>query len=145
VSRVNKVIITALVLGAAGAVVFIKAIGPEASESAAGRGAVAEARLPRLVDLGSNTCIPCKMMAPILTELKEEYAGALVVEVIDVRENRLAAAEHRIRVIPTQIFYDAQGAERFRHEGFMSKEALLIKWRELGVDLRPPASAAVGQ
>jgi thioredoxin 1 len=76
--------------------------------------------------------------------MKQAYAGTLVVEVIDVRENRSAAAEYGIRVIPTQIFYDARGDERFRHEGFMSKEALLAKWRELGVDLRPPASAAEG-
>jgi thioredoxin 1 len=144
VSTLNKVIITALVFGAAGAVLLVKTIGPEASESAAGRATTAEARLPRLVDLGANTCIPCKMMAPILAEIKEKYAGVLVVEVIDVRENRTAAAEYGIRVIPTQIFYDAEGAERFRHEGFMSKEALLAKWRELGVDLRSPASAAAG-
>jgi hypothetical protein len=38
-------------------------------------------------------------------------------------------------VIPTQIFYDASGKERFRHEGFISKEDILSKWKELGVDL----------
>ena len=42
--------------------------------------------LPRLVDLGSTTCIPCKMMAPVLEELKE-YAGGCEVEFIDVKEN----------------------------------------------------------
>lgn len=93
------------------------------------------AALPRLVDLGSNKCIPCKMMAPLLEELKAEYRGRLLVEVIDVREDQAAARSYGIRVIPTQVFIDPAGQERFRHEGFMSKRAILSKWRELGVDL----------
>ncbi len=93
------------------------------------------APLPRLVDLGAKTCIPCKMMEPILAQLKERYTGSLVVEVIDVRQDRHAATRYGIRVIPTQIFIDASGTERFRHEGFMSMESILAKWKELGVDL----------
>jgi thioredoxin 1 len=91
--------------------------------------------LPRLVDLGAGTCIPCKMMAPILEELKTEYAGQLNVEFLDVRQDPNVVSEYYIRVIPTQIFYDASGQERFRHEGFMSKQDILAKWKELGVDL----------
>jgi len=34
-----------------------------------------------------------------------------------------------------QIFFDASGRERYRHEGFMSREAILTKWEELGIDL----------
>jgi thioredoxin 1 len=98
-----------------------------------------EVGLPRLVDLGASTCIPCKMMAPILEELKAEYASRLRVEFVDVRENPAAASEYGIQVIPTQIFYDASGKELFRHEGFISKEDILAKWKELGIDL--PASA----
>ena len=37
--------------------------------------------------------------------------------------------------MPTQIFYDSSGKELFRHEGFYSKEDILGKWNELGVDL----------
>ncbi|HPC96388.1 MAG TPA: organomercurial lyase [Sedimentisphaerales bacterium] len=91
--------------------------------------------LPRLVDLGAGKCIPCKMMAPILEELKEEYAGRMEVVFIDVWENPDAAKPYGIQVIPTQIFYDAAGKEVFRHEGFFSKEDILAKWKELGVDL----------
>ena len=40
--------------------------------------------LPKLLDLGAGKCIPCKMMAPILEEMKKEYAGTLEVEFIDV-------------------------------------------------------------
>ena len=99
-----------------------------------------DAALPRLVDLGSDKCIPCKMMAPLLQELKQEYAGRLVVEVIDVRQNREAAAQYGIRMIPTQVFVAPSGDELFRHEGFMSKEAILAKWEELGVDIESSGS-----
>ena len=91
--------------------------------------------LPRLVDLGAKKCIPCKMMAPILEELKAEYEGVLKIEFIDVWENPEAGKEYGIRLIPTQIFYDALGKELFRHEGFFSKEDILTKWKELGVEL----------
>ena len=94
-----------------------------------------EGNLPRLVDLGADKCIPCKMMAPILEELKTAYAHRLTVEFHDVWKNPGIGQKYGIRVIPTQIFYDASGKELFRHEGFMSKDDILTRWRELGVDV----------
>jgi thioredoxin 1 len=91
--------------------------------------------LPKLVDLGADKCIPCKMMAPILEELKSEYEGSLVVEFIDVWKNPDEAPKYGIKVIPTQIFFNASGKELFRHEGFISKEDILAKWQEFGVEL----------
>ena len=95
----------------------------------------ASATLPRLVDLGADKCIPCKMMAPILEELKTEYAGRLKVDFIDVWENPDAGKGYGIRIIPTQIFYDSSGKELFRHEGFFSKADILAKWKELCIDI----------
>ena len=97
------------------------------------------AALPRLVDLGADKCIPCKMMAPILEDLKTTYAGQVQVEFIDVWKNPDAGEQYGIRSIPTQIFYDASGKELFRHEGFFPKEDMLSKWKELGVELVAPA------
>ena len=91
--------------------------------------------LPRLVDLGAGKCIPCKMMAPILDELKTEYTGKMEVVFIDIWENPDAGTEYGIQIIPTQIFYDASGNELFRHEGFMGKQEILGKWKALGVAL----------
>lgn len=96
--------------------------------------------LPRLVDLGADKCIPCKMMAPILEELKGQYKGRLDVVFIDVWKYPNAGAEYGIKLIPTQIFYDAAGKELFRHEGFFSKEDILAKWKEFGVDLSASGS-----
>ena len=64
----------------------------------------------------------------------KEYAGSFKVDFLDVKKNPAFAEEYGIQLIPTQIFYDAQGKERFRHEGFMSKEDILAKWAELGVE-----------
>lgn len=91
--------------------------------------------LPRLVDLGAGKCIPCKLMAPILDDLRKSLAGKLDVVFIDVWEKPDDARAYGIRVIPTQIFYDSAGKELFRHEGFFGKQDILAKWKELGVVL----------
>ena len=96
------------------------------------------AKLPRLLDLGAGKCIPCKMMAPVLAQLRETYKGRLEVVFIDVWEDSTPAQAYGVSTIPTQIFFDAQGKERFRHEGFFSREEILAKWKELGVDLGSP-------
>ncbi|MBA4388164.1 MAG: hypothetical protein C0404_09300 [Verrucomicrobia bacterium] len=99
--------------------------------------------LPKLVDLGSVSCIPCKLMAPILDEMKTNYAGKLDVEFIDVVQKPAEGKKYAIKLIPTQIFIDASGKEFFRHEGFYSKDEILKKWKEIGVDLG--STQAVGQ
>ncbi len=137
-------IIAALVVAIAGAV-YLKQHVPGATGAStplgqAAQGSAAEAAaakpLPRLVDLGAHKCIPCKMMAPILDELRKDYAGCMEVEFIDVWENPTEKERYRIRGIPTQIFYDTSGRELFRHEGFFSKQDILAKWDELGVVIR---------
>jgi len=90
---------------------------------------------PTVLDLGAGKCIPCKMMVPILEELKKEYAGRLNVEFIDVWQNPIAGKAFDIKIIPTQIFYNNEGKEIFRHEGFFSKEDILNKWKELGIKI----------
>jgi len=95
----------------------------------------AERPMPRLVDLGAGKCIPCKAMAPILEELRTEYADTFKVIFIDVWENPPAAEPYNINLIPTQVFIDAEGKELWRHEGFLGKEEILAKWKELGVTL----------
>jgi thioredoxin 1 len=90
--------------------------------------------LPRLLDLGAGKCIPCKMMAPILEELEQEYAGVFDVEFIDVWQHPEEAKKHGVETIPTQIFFDASGKEIFRHVGFFSKEEILATWKQAGVE-----------
>jgi len=100
--------------------------------------------LPRLVDLGADRCIPCKAMAPILDELSSNFRGQFDVMFIDVWKDRAAAEPYGIRMIPTQIFLDADGKELFRHEGFFSREDILTTWRRLGYGFGGPAEAGDG-
>ena len=90
-------------------------------------------RLPKMLDLGSKSCIPCKAMAPILDSLREEYKGRAEISFIDVRENRAASLEHKITLIPTQIFFDSLGVEKFRHVGFYPADSIVTHLRALGV------------
>jgi len=147
-SKVWKIAIVVALAAVVAIVIINKQMGSspgtDATEGAAQVSQPA-AGLPRLLDLGSTTCIPCKMMAPILEELKKEYAGRLQVEFLDVMANPDAATPYKISLIPTQIFFDASGKERFRHEGFFSKEDILAKWKELGVSLDAPAVMPHGQ
>jgi thioredoxin 1 len=94
---------------------------------------VASGKLPRMLDLGSKSCIPCKRMAPILDSLREEYKGRAEIEFIDTKENRKAAADHKITLIPTQIFFDTLGVEKFRHVGFYPADSIVTHLKALGV------------
>ena len=113
---------------------LIRAAGPGPGATLA----VTARPLPRLVDLGARTCIPCKAMAPILDGLRAEYAGRMDVVFIDVWKDREAADAYAIRIIPTQVFFGADGRELARHEGFMGKEEILAQWKAVGVDFRAP-------
>lgn len=98
--------------------------------------------LPKLIDLGADKCIPCQMMAPVLEELKAEYAGRMEVQFIDVWKNPDAGKKYGIQMIPTQIFVDASGNELARHTGFLGKEDILAKWKELGIEFAAPQDAS---
>ena len=86
-----------------------------------------------MIDLGAKKCIPCKMMAPIMEKMERKYEGKAAVVFIDVWEHREQAARFRIRAIPTQIFFDADGKEVYRHSGFMSEKAIVNVMEQLGV------------
>jgi thioredoxin 1 len=94
--------------------------------------------LPVLLELGSTGCVACKAMAPIIDGLKETYAGKLDVEFVDVEKEREVAEMYGIQAIPTQIFFDADGNEIFRHTGFFPRGDIVAKWRELGYGFAEP-------
>ena len=91
--------------------------------------------LPALIDLGSDKCVSCKMMLPVIEELRIEFAGKLQVDFLDVRKYPELSDMYGIKLIPTQIFYDASGKELFRHEGFYSADDILARWKVFGVEL----------
>jgi thioredoxin 1 len=86
-----------------------------------------------MIDLGAKKCIPCKMMAPILEKMEEMYQGKAVIAFIDVWEHREQAQRFGIRAIPTQIFFNKEGKEVYRHAGFMSEKDIKSQLDKMGV------------
>jgi thioredoxin 1 len=103
----------------------------------------AKATLPRMLDLGRNQCLPCKMMAPVLAELKREYAGIIDIEYINIAENPdvMQKLGLPVRAVPFQIFYDASGKIVKRNYGYMSKEEILQAFKTLGFDRKKPGAS----
>lgn len=87
------------------------------------------------VELGSVNCVPCRMMEPVLEEVKKKYAGQVKVLFYDVwtPEGREEGYKYNIRVIPTQVFLDKDGKEYFRHEGFFPFEEVDKILKQKGV------------
>ena len=89
---------------------------------------------PVVADFGKGTCIPCKMMEPILRKLEEEYAGRASILILDVDEYRSLSRKYRVVMIPTQIFFDSDGKEVYRHQGFMPEEDIVAQLKKMGVE-----------
>jgi thioredoxin 1 len=89
---------------------------------------------PMVMDLGSTGCIPCQMMVPVLKELTTDYQGKIDIQFIDVNEQSGLAERFRIYAIPTQIIFNRQGKEVFRHQGFIAKIEIVNKLKQLGLD-----------
>ncbi len=87
-----------------------------------------------MIDLGADKCIPCKMMAPIMAKMEKQYEGKAAIVFIDVWKHNEQARRFGIRAIPTQIFFDQNGKEVFRHVGFMSEKAIVNQLKKMGVE-----------
>ena len=92
---------------------------------------------PVLVDFGSTSCVPCKMMVPVLEELKTKYSSNLETIFIHVNEDPDKVKEFSINIIPTQVFFDATGTEISRHTGFISTADILATFQTKGIEIKP--------
>jgi len=86
------------------------------------------------IELGANSCIPCKAMRPIMKEIAAEYKGRVRVVFYDVWKDPKPARKYGIQLIPTQVFVDSNGKEIFRHVGFFAKEEIVKLFKEHGVN-----------
>lgn len=89
---------------------------------------------PTVADFGRGTCVPCKMMEPILKKLQQEYTGRASILILDVGEHASLARRYGIRLIPTQVFFDAAGKEVHRHQGFMPEADIVARLKKMGVE-----------
>lgn len=114
-------------------VAFYKMMQPPTGSSGQQSPIVLTSGRVTMIDLGAEECAPCKMMAPILEELKKEYDGKADIIFIDVWKDPGQAKKFGVRAIPTQIFFDADGREFYRHTGFMDKKRIVDIFSKMGV------------
>jgi len=117
-------------LGAAGAL----GLRAQRSQSQAPAEAPSVAATARLVELGSTSCQSCKAMHEELALLRQECGPSLAVQEIDVWKDEAAGQSYGVSVIPTQVFFDAQGKEIDRHVGFLARADIRQRFAQRGVE-----------
>ena len=157
-NTITRVIIIALVAVAAAAALYFKqhpgdatldAVSLDLLEDGDGAPRTATTDLdaasvagkPRLVCFGAERCVPCRMMIPVREALAETYPDTLSIQFVDVWQDRSAGQRYNIRMIPTTVFVDADSKERYRQEGFLDKQTIVAKFKELGIDLEGDPNA----
>jgi len=90
--------------------------------------------IPTLAEFGRGTCIPCKQMKPILDELAASYKDKLNVVIVSVDDYRDLTISYGIMAIPTQVFFDSNGARVAQHIGFYPKEDIVAQLTKMGIE-----------
>lgn len=78
---------------------------------------------PTVVEFGANSCVSCREMKPILHTLAQD--PRIAVADVDIIKERDYISRYQIRLMPTQVFYDASGNETSRHMGTISGDEIL--------------------
>jgi len=84
---------------------------------------VLQSEIPTLVDFWAEWCGPCKMIAPILDEIADEFSGKIKICKVDVDSNPESAAKFNVRGIPTLLVFK-NGAVEATKVGALSKGQL---------------------
>lgn len=85
---------------------------------------VFESDIPVVLDFYSDTCMPCKMLSPVLEELGKSYRDKLKICKLNVNENAQLADEYGVMAVPT-LMYVKNGREINRTIGFINKNEIL--------------------
>lgn len=80
---------------------------------------------PTVVEFGANSCATCRNMKPILEATAVQLQGRAHVVVIDLNKDYPAATQYNIRMMPTQVFFAADGKETGRHLGGMAQAEII--------------------
>ncbi len=85
---------------------------------------IIQSEKPVLVDFFAEWCGPCKMMAPILKDVKKELGDAVTIIKVDVDKNTKAAQDFQVQGVPTLILFK-KGKALWRQSGVVNKSGLV--------------------
>ena len=80
---------------------------------------------PTMVEFGATSCTTCRNMKPILEATALQLQGRAHVVIIDLNQDYAAASQFNIRMMPTQVFFAADGQEAGRHLGGMTQAEIV--------------------
>jgi thioredoxin 1 len=89
--------------------------------------------LPYVAKIGSDSCIPCRQMNPIMDSLARAFEGKVGFYKVDVYRYQDVAAKYGVRVIPTLVLFAPGGSVLYNHEGYLSEDALTELMRSQGM------------
>lgn len=85
---------------------------------------IIQSKTPVLIDFHADWCGPCKVLTPILKDVKEELGDQLKILKVDVDRNNAIASQFQVRGVPTMILF-REGRVLWRQSGVIPKDALL--------------------
>ena len=85
---------------------------------------IISSKTPVLVDFFADWCGPCKMLAPILKDVKQELGDAIKIVKIDVDKNQSIAAKYQVKGVPTMLLFK-NGKQIWRQSGVLQKKDLV--------------------
>jgi len=88
---------------------------------------------PVMVQFSAASCGYCRRMLPVLTEMAAGEETFFSVALVSLDKRPSAQDQYDVQAIPMQIFYDSGGNELYRHTGYLSKQEIIDRWRQLGV------------
>lgn len=85
---------------------------------------IIDSEKPVLVDFFATWCGPCKMLSPILKEVKDNLGDQISIIKIDIDKNQQVAAQYQVRGVPTMILFQ-KGKQLWRQSGVVDKNTLI--------------------
>ena len=85
---------------------------------------IIQSEKPVLIDFFATWCGPCKMLAPVLKEVKDSLGERITIIKIDADKNQQLASKYQVRGVPTMILFQ-KGKQLWRQSGVLTKEEII--------------------